>query len=154
MNVSASPAAIGLPILVENYVTLSADTLPSLLQCYAEHAHFKDPFNDVVGRKDIERIFRHMFAALNQPTFTVLGSFPGEREAMLRWEFQFDKGGRSYAIPGSTAVAFDYDGLVIDHVDYWDPTETVWSRVPLVGAPVRWLRRQFSSSNFQVHGNL
>ena len=153
MNVAASPAAIGLPILLESYVSLSEHTVPSLLACYAEQAHFKDPFNDVVGRHEIERIFRHMFAALEQPTFVVLGSFPSEREAMLRWEFQFRKGGTSYAIPGSTAVAFDYDGLVIDHVDFWDPTETVWSRLPVVGAPVRWLRRQFSSSGFQVHGN-
>ncbi|MFO1342049.1 MAG: nuclear transport factor 2 family protein [Burkholderiales bacterium] len=149
MSEATTPASIGLPPLVERYNALRVDTLRELLACYAEQAHFKDPFNDVVGRAEIDRIFRHMFATLEQPTFVIGNALAGNRDAMLRWEFRFGLSGKSYLVPGSTALAFDDSGRVIDHVDYWDPTETVWAHLPLVGAPVRWLRRRFSSAHFE-----
>jgi len=149
MSEATTPASIGLPPLVERYNALRVDTLRELLACYAEQAHFKDPFNDVVGRAGNDRIFRHMFATLEQPTFVIGNALAGNRDAMLRWEFRFGLSGKSYLVPGSTALAFDDSGRVIDHVDYWDPTETVWAHLPLVGAPVRWLRRRFSSAHFE-----
>jgi len=149
MSAVNTPAAMGLAPLVERYNALRADNLRELLACYAEQAHFKDPFNDVVGRAEIDRIFRHMFATLEQPTFVIGNALAGNRDAMLRWEFRFGLSGKSYLVPGSTALAFDDSGRVIDHVDYWDPTETVWAHLPLVGAPVRWLRRRFSSAHFE-----
>ena len=57
MTGPVSPAAIGLVPLVAGYNALRADNLRELLACYAEQAHFKDPFNDVVGRAEIDRIF-------------------------------------------------------------------------------------------------
>ncbi len=148
MNGKGTPAALGLPLLVERYNSLRAETLPELLACYAEQAHFKDPFNDVVGRANIDRIFRHMYATLERPTFAVGNALVGDRDAMLRWEFRFGLNRRSYVVSGSTALMFDGSSRVVDHVDYWDPTEAIWAHLPLVGAPVRWLRRRFSSTQF------
>ncbi|MBL8310929.1 MAG: nuclear transport factor 2 family protein [Burkholderiales bacterium] len=137
-----------LALLVTRYNTLGESSLPALLAGYAENAHFKDPFNDVTGRGEIERIFRHMYATLERPVFSIQQSLAGERDAMLRWDFRFGLNGRAFVVPGSTALRFDERGVVIDHVDFWDPTETLWSHLPVVGVPVRWLRRRFSSAEF------
>ena len=39
---------------------------------------------------------------------------------------------------------FAPDGRVADHRDYWDPAEELWQKLPLLGPPVRWLRRRFT----------
>ena len=38
---------------------------------YRIDAYFKDPFNEVRGLPEIQRIFEHMFDALEQPRFVV-----------------------------------------------------------------------------------
>jgi hypothetical protein len=40
---------------------------------YAADARFKDPFNEVQGVPAIQRIFTHMYEALDQPRFVVTG---------------------------------------------------------------------------------
>ncbi|MGC8698287.1 MAG: nuclear transport factor 2 family protein, partial [Halothiobacillus sp.] len=60
-----NPAAQS-PILataIERFVhvmsTLNADNVSELKWLFTESARFKDPFNDVVGRAAIERVFTH-----------------------------------------------------------------------------------------------
>ncbi|MHB9020361.1 MAG: hypothetical protein ACYC3A_00830 [Halothiobacillus sp.] len=43
-------------------------------------------------------------------------------------------------------VAFDERGLVREHIDFCDPAEQVYSRVPVLGGLMRWIRRRLSSS--------
>ena len=148
MTGPVSPAAIGLVPLVAGYNALRPTICANCCACYAEQAHSRTHSMTWSGLPEIDRIFRHMSATLEQPGFVIGNALAGERDAMLRWEFRFGLSGKSYLVPGSTALAFDDSGRVIDHVDYWDPTETVWAHLPLVGAPVRWLRRRFSSVNF------
>ncbi len=138
-----------LSTLVDRYNALSEASLPVLLECYAEQARFKDPFNDVRGRAHIKRIFRHMYATLNAPRFVIHRVYENGGSALLRWDFQFSLRGQAFSVPGCTELTFDSDGRVTEHVDYWDPTETLWSELPVVGGPVRWLRRRFSSSQFK-----
>ena len=49
--------------------------MPRLHEFYASNARFKDPFNDVVGVPGIERVFAHMFDALDEPRFVVHDDF-------------------------------------------------------------------------------
>ncbi|MET3106813.1 hypothetical protein AAKU67_002656 [Oxalobacteraceae bacterium GrIS 2.11] len=39
--------------------------------------------------------------------------------------------------------------MVTDHRDYWDAAEELFQKLPLIGAPIRWLRRQFKVSQVQ-----
>lgn len=136
--------------LVAAYQALTPHSLPKLLSFYDERAHFKDPFNDVNGRDEIERIFRHMYATLTAPTFSVHHSFVAPSHAMLLWTFRFELAQQQFVVPGSTALRFDAAGLIVEHVDYWDPTEHVWAQLPWLGGLVRWLRRRFSSAHFRA----
>lgn len=131
--------------LVRFYETLSPDTLDQLPSIYAADAHFKDPFNDVVGVEAISGIFRHMFATVEAPRFEVTTRLLTGREAMLGWDFYLRLRGRPRVIRGVTHLGFDADGRVCRHRDYWDPAEELYEHLPLLGSLMRWLKKRLAS---------
>ncbi|PLK47078.1 nuclear transport factor 2 family protein [Uliginosibacterium sp. TH139] len=132
--------------LVEWYQTLSPDSVARAGEFYAPQAHFKDPFNDVRGVPAIERIFLHMFAQLESPRFVVRDVCRGEGSAMLCWDFAFSVRGVAYRLQGSSRLEFDPNGQVSSHVDYWDPAEALFMRVPLLGWVLRKLYKSLSAT--------
>ena len=132
--------------LVRFFEQLQRSDLPRLAQLYAEQAYFKDPFNEVRGLAQIERIFAHMYEALDQPHFVVTEQILQGRQCFLVWEFRFrfkrfDRNNWQ-VVRGSSHLRMDEQGLVDYHRDYWDAAEELYEKIPGLGALMRWLRRQ------------
>lgn len=132
--------------LAQLYENLSPELLPQLAQCYASGVRFKDPFNDLQGVPAIVRVFEHMFAAMEQPRFVVTQRIVQGDQAFLVWEFYFRLRHQRLLseqfIRGATHLQLDAQGLVVLHRDYWDAAEELYEKLPVLGALMRWLRRQ------------
>lgn len=135
--------------LVSFYENLSEQSLACFAQHYAEHAYFKDPFNEGHGLELIERVFSHMFTQVAEPRFKVLERVVDERGAVLVWEFLFRirRSGPSdtQVIRGVSHLKFDAEGLVVWHRDYWDAAEELYAKWPVIGVLLRWLQRKMGS---------
>jgi hypothetical protein len=135
--------------LLDFYRHLSPSTLPQLARFYDSEACFKDPFNEVQGLAAIEKIFQHMFAALEQPRFKIIRALANDPEghtsAFVTWVFEFSRAGQDFAIRGVTEFDFNPQGQITRHRDYWDAAEELYAKLPLLGWPVRWLAKQLSS---------
>ncbi|GJI99932.1 hypothetical protein RugamoR64_04710 [Duganella rhizosphaerae] len=125
------------------YAALTPDTVPQAGKFYAADAQFRDPFNDVRGIAAIEAIFRHMFTHTEQPRFIIGERMAQGDQAFVTWLFVFSLRGVPYRIEGGSHLRFNQAGLVISHRDYWDAAEELLQKLPLVGAPIRWLRGRF-----------
>ena len=68
---SHTPLPEAVQRLVQFFEQLQPQDLARLPEIYAPEARFKDPFNEVQGLAAIERIFAHMFEALDGPHFIV-----------------------------------------------------------------------------------
>ena len=137
--------ATALARLVAFYETLTVQSLAQLGAVYAPDASFKDPFNEVQGHAAILAIFERMFVQVDTPRFVVTSSVGQGGEAFLAWEFRFHmrrhvKG--EQCIRGATQVVFDAEGRVLSHRDYWDAAEELYEKLPVIGALMRWLKRQ------------
>ncbi|WP_027467889.1 nuclear transport factor 2 family protein [Deefgea rivuli] len=132
-----------LTALLDWYSHISPQTLAQAAQFYAADARFKDPFNDVQGVPAIEAIFRHMFATTQNPRFVIGERIEQGQQAFVTWTFEFELKGKPYRIVGGSHLVFNSQGEVTLHRDYWDATEELLQKLPLIGAPIRWLRRQF-----------
>jgi hypothetical protein len=143
-SVAPPPPALALRLeqLAAWYGSLTPIGLARIGEFYRRDARFKDPFNDVVGLAQIERIFTHMFDNTESPRFIVRETLAGADRAYLLWDFEFGLRGRRFLVHGATHLVFDETGQVREHRDYWDPTEELWQHLPVIGAPVRWLRRR------------
>ena len=132
--------------VVRFFEQLQPSDLPRLGELYAPQAYFKDPFNEVRGLAQIERIFEHMYEALDQPHFVVSDRLMQGQQCFLVWEFRFRF--RRFAreqwqvVRGSSHLRFDAQGRVEFHRDYWDAAEELYEKIPGLGALMRWLRRQ------------
>ena len=140
----AGPSAPRLDALLAWYATLAPQDLGAIPQLYTEQARFKDPFNEVSGHAAIHRIFAHMFETTERPRFEIVEQGLHGHAAFVTWRFHFGLRGRLYRIDGASHLHFAPDGRVADHRDYWDPAEELWQKLPLLGPPVRWLRRRFT----------
>ncbi|MBO0615174.1 nuclear transport factor 2 family protein [Thiothrix fructosivorans] len=126
---------------LQTFTTLQADKLEGLAEIFEADARFKDPFNDVRGVAAITRIFAHMFATTQHSRFMIVDHALAGDTLFIRWDYHFQTlKGESWEIPGTSVVQFNAEGLAVEHVDYWDPAEHIYSKLPMLGLVMRWLR--------------
>jgi hypothetical protein len=128
------------------FETLSPDRVAHLHTFYDAQVRFKDPFNEVQGLPEIERIFRHMYVALDQPHFVITAQLVDGPQAFLTWEFRFRfkrfDTTTLQAVRGGSHVLFNEQGLVTLHRDYWDAAEELYEKLPVLGGMMRWLKKR------------
>jgi hypothetical protein len=126
------------------FETLTPQSVSQLHTLYDAQATFKDPFNEVQGLPEIERIFRHMYVALDQPHFVITAQVVDGDQAFLTWDFRFRfkrfDTATLQTVRGASHVVFNEQGLVTLHRDYWDAAEELYEKLPVVGGVMRWLK--------------
>jgi SnoaL-like domain len=132
--------------LAEFFEKLTPESVAQLPNIYDAQARFKDPFNEVQGLAEIERIFRHMYVALDGPHFVITGQLVDGAQAFLTWEFRFRfkrfDTQTLQVVRGGSHLVFNDQGLVTLHRDYWDAAEELYEKLPLLGGVMRWLKKQ------------
>lgn len=133
-------------LLATFFETLSPQSVSQLHTLYDAQAKFKDPFNEVQGLPEIERIFRHMYVALDQPHFVITGQLVDGAQAFLTWEFRFRfkrfDTTTLQTVRGASHVVFNEQGRVTLHRDYWDAAEELYEKLPVLGGVMRWLKKR------------
>jgi hypothetical protein len=144
-TLSHDKTRIAVDALVPFYEHLRLEDIDRFDTHYRHDARFRDPFNHVSSLDGIKRIFSHMFTQVRDPAFRVTKVIIGEGDAILFWTFHFrfkSLGCKTaQALEGVTHLAFDSDGLVTLHRDYWDAAEELYSRLPVIGSLMRGLQR-------------
>lgn len=132
--------------IVDAFQTLTPTGVEALDAIYDPNARFKDPFNDVHGVAEIQRIFRHMYVSLENPRFIVTGRIVQGAQCFLTWEFRFGfrhfKRGEAQCILGGSHLVLNDEGRISLHRDYWDAAEELYEKLPVVGSVMRWLKRR------------
>lgn len=113
---------------------------------YTADVTFKDPFNEVRGLPEVQRIFTHMYEALDNPRFVITGRVVDGAQCFLVWEFRFAfrnfHKGVEQVVRGGSHLQLAPDGRIASHRDYWDAAEELYEKLPLVGGLMRWLKRR------------
>lgn len=128
---------------------LGAQDVARMGDFYTPDAYFKDPFNEVRGVPAIQRIFSHMYVALDEPHFVVTGSVVQGAQCFLTWNFRFRMKRFDtttlQVIRGTSHLLLAEDGRIASHRDYWDAAEELYEKLPGIGALMRWLKRRANS---------
>ncbi len=131
------------------FETLTPESVGQIKKLYAPTARFKDPFNDVRGTAEIERIFQHMYVSLAQPRFVIVAQIVDGSQAFFTWEFRFKfkrfDTQTEQVVLGTTHLVLDERGQISLHRDYWDAAEELYEKLPVVGSLMRWLKGRANS---------
>jgi ketosteroid isomerase-like protein len=131
--------------IVALFEQLTSPDVARLGEFYTLDARFKDPFNEVQGITQVQRIFGHMFDALAEPRFVVRDIVVEGDQCFLTWDFLFRFrrfGDEPQTVHGSSHLRFAADGRIESHRDYWDAAEELYEKLPVLGTLMRWLRRR------------
>ena len=139
-------ANLSLDAIVGWFESISPSNVGDTPRYYAPQALFRDPFNEVRGPAAIERIYRHMFAQVDDPRFTVTHRWQSAQGAMLLSELRCraKRGGTEFRIRCATHLEFDAQGRITLHRDYWDPAEDLYEKVPVLGSLMRFIRSRLA----------
>ena len=130
--------------LVQFFETLTPQTTARVADLYSADAFFKDPFNEVTGTAEIQRLLTHMFAQVDHARFVVTSQVLQDDQAFITWDFLFRMKRFSNAqqcIRGATHLRFDAERRVCLHRDYWDAAEELYEKLPVLGSLMRFLKR-------------
>ena len=132
--------------IVHAFETLTPEAVAGLGALYADDARFKDPFSEVRGLAQIQRIFDHMYLSLDNPRFIITNRIVQGRQCFLNWEFRFGfrrfLRGQEQCIRGGSHLVLDDVGRIMLHRDYWDAAEELYEKIPLLGSFMRWLKQR------------
>lgn len=151
-----------LNVLLESYANAFENLSPnnyreSLSHLLAEDVYFKDPFNELHGKEETLKVFAHMFDSVDKPKFKVTHfgllrprtQYRHDKDpfiGMLYWQFNFrlKNSDQELTIDGTSRVTFNNKGLINRHIDYWDPSETIYKRIPVVSWLIKKIRQKLS----------
>lgn len=140
------PAEEAVSRIAAFFEQLTLERVATLDGIYAQDARFEDPFNEVRGLPAIERVYRHMYASLQEPRFRITGRVVQGRQCFLTWDFEFRfRGFRqsdTQTVRGASHLLLDDAGRITVHRDYWDAAGELYEKIPALGALMRWLRRR------------
>jgi steroid Delta-isomerase len=146
---AAPPMHHAVEQVVAFFETLTPGAVERLRMFYTDDAYFKDPFNEVRGVAEVQRIFRHMYVALDNPHFVVTGRVVDGAQCFLVWEFRFRfkrfDTTTLQVVRGGSHLQLAPDGRIAYHRDYWDAAEELYEKLPLVGGLMRWLKKRANS---------
>ena len=128
------------------FTALTPADVARIGEFYTADVTFKDPFNEVRGLPEVQRIFTHMYEALDNPRFVITGRVVDGAQCFLVWEFRFAfrnfHKGVEQVVRGGSHLQLAPDGRIASHRDYWDAAEELYEKLPLVGGLMRWLKRR------------
>jgi uncharacterized protein YuzE len=133
--------------LVSFFDTLNKEvSLEEFGTIYDDSVVFKDPFNEVKGISAVYRIFQEMYLSLDNPRFIISEYVNNESIAYVKWDFIFHfKGNKNeHRFEGVSRIEINVEGKIISHIDFWDASEHIYEKIPLLGSVLRFVKRKIA----------
>ena len=126
---------------------LAGDSLDALDRYVAPDVRFRDPFNDITGRSALRAVFAHMFATVKDLHFEVSTMMEEGQLCLMSWNLTGRLRGRPWRVEGMSRISFTDQGLVQEHIDYWDAAGQFYEHLPLLGPVIAALRRRLARAS-------
>ncbi len=124
---------------------LTRASLSTLGDFVTPDVRFADPFHDVEGQQSMAAVFERMFEDVSELRFRAGARSATVEHGFFSWILEGQLGGRAWRASGVTQITFSPEGLVSEHLDYWDTARQLYERFPLIGPLLRQLRRRIAS---------
>ncbi|RAU17635.1 nuclear transport factor 2 family protein [Nitrincola tibetensis] len=126
---------------------LSLDTIESFRPLVSSDIRFKDPFNDHRGFEKMANVLQDMFKHTQTPSFSVFEQDVCGDHAWLRWRFTANiPVVGAFESEGISRLAFNAEGKVCEHIDYWD-SAPLYMQIPLLGRVLKAIRKRMASDH-------
>ena len=113
---------------------------------YAEQTYFRDAFKQFTRAEDIRAYMLAGLKPLDDAEFVFNRVARSGSDYYLDWTMRLDfkktPPGTWEESIGVTHMRFNAEGKVIFHQDYWDPTDIVYSRIPIAKQLIAFVKKK------------
>ena len=133
---------------VDYFEGLTHEDVARIGDYYTSDVHFVDPFSDFRGLGTLAGIFNGMFTKMRDYRLEVHEhGMISDDTGFIRWTmsgYVKQLGKDPWIVEGSSLVRFNEDGLVREHIDYWDAASQMYERLPVIGWVLRKIRQKLA----------
>ena len=127
----------------ENYINylqnLTETNLNDLPKYVVNNIKFKDPLHNVSGVNAVKIIFDKMFKNIKDINFVINYAISEGDICFLEWRFQGRLRGKKCDFNGTSLLKFGRDGLLKEHIDYWDSGANLFAHFPILGWVISYI---------------
>ena len=143
---SAEEAAMLQPMMALFKQYTETNLRENIQKVYAENVYFRDAFKQLNTAAEIEEYMVAGLAPIEGAEFAFNNVLRTGVDYYFDWTMRLDfkktpKGTWEESI-GMSRMRFNADGQVIFHQDYWDPTDIVYKRIPIVRQLIAYVKRK------------
>ena len=129
--------------LLQWYAQLNLQNLQSISQYYTEELFFKDPVVEVYSLEQLQKYYARMLRRMNHADILFENIVEESHQAFVSWVMSARGMNKDYTVHGTSHFKFNRMGLCDYHRDYFDLTEEIYERMPLVGRFFKGIKRIF-----------
>ena len=122
------------------FENLKIENIDSLMEVVDSKITFEDPFNRIVGKDKLTKVFYLMFEKLKRPKFKVIEIFYKGNVAIIKWKFSCIMLKKEIKFNGLSEVTVK-NGKVNKHKDFWDSGRNFYCNLPLLGKIFRLIHK-------------
>ena len=130
--------------LKQTFSSASQLTADDLATIYTQDVTFVDPLGKIEGLDRLASYFAGVYKNVTHCRFEYLDELRNDHQASVKWDMVFNhprlSGGDEITVRGVTLLEFK--DKVHYHEDVYDVGALMYENIPLLGVPVRWLKRR------------
>lgn len=132
----------------ERFENLTPQTMnQEFLMMFDREVYYKNPFNEVRGLKELQRVLEHTLTTYYEPEIRIHQMAGVDKSGYLEWRFYYKlkPTGEAKHINGITKILINDQQKVLVHIDYWDAGEFVYLKIPLLGGLISWVNKRLTA---------
>lgn len=124
----------------------AANIQENLGRVYAEDFYFRDAFRAFDDRDTLLAYMLHGLKPLRKCEFVFADYSQTGGDFYLRWTMRLNFASQPEDVwdesMGMTHIRFNSEGKVIFHQDFWDPTDVLYKRIPVVAQVIAAIKKR------------
>lgn len=131
------------------YIDIFKNISPKIIsECdhlLCSNIHFKDPFNDFIGKDNFKNMLSKIVNEVKNPQFIILDQTVSKKNQYFHWKFNgVIKYLGNLDITGMSSVTYDKNEKVCEHIDYWDSSEYFLEKIPVLKWQISYLKNRLT----------
>ncbi len=119
----------------------SLKSIKNVHKHYARDLFFKDPFTELYTADELQKYYQRTLVKLKDMRFSFENVLEQEHQAFVTWIMTAQFMGRKFSVNGTSHFKFNSSGLCEFHRDYFDLSEELYERLPLLGYIFKGFKR-------------
>ena len=132
--------------IISFYNKFNGKNLEILNQFYSDDVQFQDPITKTDGLDQLKKHYTKSYQNIKLIRFDFSEFIQTDNKYSCTWVMNVAvnglNGGKEFQVSGISILHFNSDGLITYHRDYFDLSEMVYEKLPLIGSVIGQIKKR------------